>query len=225
MQVVQDKLNEIRVKAALMCSKVEKIFKDGIDSLLENDRELGKEVLERDDEIDLLELDLERMCLSFLALHAPKASELRYVVAVTRLSIDLERIGDHSAVFGRYASTRYLTPLINGIPEFREMSSLASVMLGEAVEAFFSNDAKKYYELLDKDLNVGKYQRELNSLLMDWIVKDLSRTRDAVSLINVVRRIERVADHAKNIAALAPYVSEGIVVRGTKAGKNANFDY
>jgi phosphate transport system protein len=208
-----------------MCSSVEQIFKDGVKSLLENDRDLAKDVINRDEEIDILEVDLEHMCLSFLALHAPKASELRYVVAVSRLSIDLERIGDHSTVLGRYAERSYLSPLISCFPSFQEMGSLASSMLGEAVSAFFSDDSNKYYELLEKDLIVGGYQEELNTALMDHMTKDFSRTRDAVSLINIIRRMERVADHAKNIAALAPYVSEGTVVRGIKPKKNANLDY
>jgi phosphate transport system protein len=225
MQVVQEKLNQIRVKAALMCSAAEKVFQDGVASLLANDRALGKEVVESDDEIDRLEVELEQMCLSFLALHAPKASELRYVVAVSRLSIDLERIGDHSTVMGRYAERSYLAPLILGFPAFKTMSSLASSMLSAAIAAFFTNDSEKYKELLEQDLIIGTYQDELNTSLMERIGKDLDHTRDIVSLINIIRRVERVADHAKNIAALAPYVSEGTVVRGTKPKKNANLDY
>jgi phosphate transport system protein len=225
MQLVQDKLNEIRVKAAHMCNNAEKIFQGAVNSLLDNNRDLAKETVGLDDEIDKEEIDLEHMCLSFLALHAPKASELRYVVAVSRLTLDLERIGDHSTVLGKYAITSYLTPLISGFPAFAEMSSLASRMLAEAVIAFFSDDSKKYYELVEKDLLVGGFQDDLNTSLMDLIGKDLSKTRDAISLINIIRRIERVADHAKNIAALAPYVAEGTVVRGTKPKKNANLDY
>jgi phosphate transport system protein len=225
MSVVQGKLNEIRVKAATMCNTVEKMFQDGITALMENNRGLGKGVVELDDEVDMKDVEIEHMCLSFLALQAPKASELRYVVAVSRMTIDLERIGDHSAIMGKYAERSYLTPIVSSFPSFKKMADLAASMLEEATKAFFSEDAKKYYELLEKDLIVGGYQDELNTAFMDLIVKDLSRTMDAVSLINIVRRIERVADHAKNIAALAPYVAEGTVVRGTKPKKNADLDY
>jgi phosphate transport system protein len=225
MEMVQGKLNEIRIKAALMCHTVEKMFQDGISSLLENNRSLGKDVVDLDDEVDLLDVELEHMCLSFLALQAPKASELRYVVAVSRMTTDLERIGDHSAIIGKYAERSYLTPIVSICPSFKKMAELASSMLVEASKAFFSNDVTKYYELVEKDLMVGHYQEELNSTLMDLIIKDLNKTMDAVSLINIVRRIERVADHAKNIAALAPYVAEGTVVRGTKPKKNADLDY
>jgi phosphate transport system protein len=225
MQVVQDKLNEIRVKAALMSSTVERMFKDGMSALLENNRELGRIVVDRDDEVDRLEVELEHMCLSFLALHAPKASELRYVVAVSRLSLDLERVGDHSSIMGKYAVRSYLTPLISAFPDFEAMGTLAGSMLSDAITAFFSDDSQKYQELAEKDLEIGKYQDDLNTALMDLIVKDMGKTRDAVSVINIVRRIERVADHAKNIAALSPYVTEGIVVRGIKTKKNANLDY
>jgi phosphate transport system protein len=225
MQAYLEKLNDIRVKAAQMCSAAEKIFQNGVKALAENDRELGRLVVGLDDEVDSLEVELEGMCLSFLALHAPKASELRYVVAVSRLTIDLERIGDHSAVMGQYAVRSYLSPLIAGLPKFMEMSSLVSAMLSESVAAFFADDAGVYYELAEKDLTVGVYQKELNAALMEVILRDLSKTADSVALINIVRRLERVGDHAKNIAALAPYVSEGTVVRGTKAKQNADIDY
>jgi phosphate transport system protein len=225
MNIDQDKLNDIRIKAAHMSRAVEKMFNNALISLLENNRILGQEVVDTDDEVDMMEIDLEQKCLSFLALFAPKASELRYVVAVSRLSMDLERIGDHSAVLGKYAATSYLAPLVQSFPSFLAMGNVAKAMLSDSISAFFSDDSEKYQELTERDIVVGKYQTDLNSSLINLISKDLGKTNDAISLINIIRRIERVADHAKNIAALAPYITEGTVVRGIKLKKHANLDY
>jgi phosphate transport system protein len=189
------------------------MFTGAVAAVTAHDLTRGGVVWDRDDKVDGLEVELESMCLTLLALYAPKASELRYVAAVLRLLCDLERVGDHSAIIASSVFRHNYLPLLEGLEGFGIMTSKAGAMLEAATESFFGTDPAKYWELSGQDVEIGRMQTGLNRSLVGLITKDPAAAIDAVSLINVVRRVERVADHAKNIAALAPYVADGSVVR------------
>jgi phosphate transport system protein len=189
------------------------MFKDAVKALYLHDQTLAKAVVARDVVVDEHETELEALCLKFLALYAPKAFELRYVAAASRMSDNLERVADHSAALAREVQSRHLSPLATALPAFLKMTDLAAEMIAEAVDSFFRIDAGKHQSLAASDLVVGQLQRELNAALVARISQDPDVALEAVSLINVVRRIERAADHAKNISALVPYVASGTVLR------------
>jgi phosphate transport system protein len=210
---VEEKLRRIKVKAAEMSTHVTEMFAAAVRAASTHDLVLGGETRDRDDKVDDLEIELESRCLTFLALHAPKASELRYVAAVLRLICDLERVGDHSAIIASSVFRHSYLPLLESLPDFAKMADKAGAMLVSAAESFFANDPSRYDILSGEDHEIGSLQENLNRSLVGLITKDPAGALDAVSLINVIRRVERVADHAKNIAALAPYVADGTVVR------------
>jgi phosphate transport system protein len=213
MLLVDEKIRKIKVKSAEMSSHVVEMFTDSVRAVTAHDLILGGQVRDRDDRVDTLEVELEAMCLTLLALHAPKASELRYVAAVLRLICDLERVGDHSAIIASSVFRHSYAGLLESLPDFAKMASKAGIMLGTATESFFSTDPQVYWELCGEDVEIGRLQTELNRSLVGLITEDPAGAIDVVSFINVIRRVERVADHAKNIAALAPYVTDGTVVR------------
>jgi phosphate transport system protein len=213
MLLVEEKIRKIKVKSAEMSSHVVGMFSDAVRAVGIHDIALGGVVRDRDDMVDTLEVELEAMCLTLLALHAPKASELRYVAAVLRLICDLERVGDHSAIIASSVFRHSYVALLDSLPDFGKMAAKAGVMLGDAAESFFSSDPLSYGYLCGEDVEIGRLQTELNKSLVGLITEDPTGAIDAISLINVIRRVERVADHAKNIAALAPYVVDGTVVR------------
>jgi phosphate transport system protein len=165
------------------------------------------------------------MCLRFLALHAPKAFELRYAVAVSRIINDLERIADHSKAIARQVHEHYCTPILSLLPDFSRLTDLAIGMLLEAVEAFFKLDARKHAELVEKDRTVGEYQRALNRMLVDVISREVNHIDGAVALINVIRRLERIADHAKSITMMIPYMADGTIMRHKDKAFHADHDY
>jgi phosphate transport system protein len=211
--MVERKINEIKIKAAEMCQLVSNMFKESVAAVFTHDADLGRAVAERDSQVDSLEIDLERLCLGLLALQAPKAKELRYVVSVLRLTSDLERIGDHSEALGKAVARHYFAPLLASLPEAKEMSEMAIWMLDSAIDSFFRGDVSIYRMLREKDKEVGHLQNIVNKKVLEGITTDSERTLDAVNLLNIVRRVERVADHSKNVAGLAPYVEEAMIVR------------
>jgi len=221
----EKEINNIRIRVAAMCELVTSMCREGIQALRNNDQKLADEVVSRDAQVDEMEVELEEMCLRFLALHAPKAFELRYAVAVTRMINDLERIADHSKSIGRQVHEHYCPPILAKLPEFARLTDLVSGMLAEAVEAFFKSDALKFADLVEKDRAVGEFQRGINQKLVDMIAQEINNVSAAVALINVVRRLERIADHAKSITVLIPYMVDGTVMRHKDKAFHADNDY
>jgi phosphate transport system protein len=215
-------MNVIRVRLASMSNLMTAMFKDAVRALTLHDQELAKSVLGRDEAVDDLETELEALCLKFLALYAPKAFELRYVAAATRVAADMERMADHASALSREVLARHLRPLAAALPDFKRMTDLTESMMTDAVDAFFRIDGSRHSVLAERDLEVGRLQRALTADLIGLISSDPDVALEAVTLIGVARRIERTADHAKNIAALVPYVASGEVIRrGRKAGREA----
>ena len=182
-------------------------------ALRNQDREAALEVVARDSLVDSLETEIEGMCLAFLARYAPKAFELRYVVAVTRLVSDMERIADNSVAICRESLSRHLASVLAGLPLFPDFTALAASMVDRAVAGVLAVDDSVQPRIAADDKIVGQYQRELHQNLVGRLSADPDGASELVSVIGVVRRIERVADHAKNMAAMIPYVTEGRLVR------------
>jgi phosphate transport system protein len=193
------------------------MFSDAAQAIAKTDHELARAIIAKDSQVDSLENEIEGLCLTFLALKAPKALELRFAVAVTRLTNEIERIADHATVLCREFLSRHLGQFWLRVPEFNKMSETAGSMVTRAMDCFFASDDQAYLGLLEDDRKVGEMQIKLNEYLINQMAKDPEKALDIVSLINVIRRIERVADHAKNIGIMVPYVTKGILLRHSQA--------
>jgi phosphate transport system protein len=213
MEMMETDIQNIKEKISVMSVLVAGMYLEAVRCLTTHDEALANEVIRRDLAADQLELDLDEMCLQFLARYSPKAGELRFIVAVLRMIIELERIGDHSKVMARQVEKFHLAPLLKALPEFQEISILPYQMLNEAMDAFLEGNAGKFKVIIKTDETVGRLQNSLNESLVSLIRLDTTQVRPVISVINIIRRLERVADHAKNIAELVPYCATGEVVR------------
>ncbi|MDR1488003.1 MAG: phosphate signaling complex protein PhoU [Deltaproteobacteria bacterium] len=206
-------INNIKVKLAIMSQLMSGMFNDAVNSLFNNDRDQAKAIIKQDEQVDALETEIEGLCLRFLALYAPKAFELRYVVAVTRLTNDIERIADHSTVICREVLTHHFRSVQTFHPKISQMTEMCSRVLGEAVDSFFDLNDEKFKQIFGTDKSIGEIQKSINSDLTNFISRDPDSALETISLINIVRRLERVADHAKNIAVMVPYITQGKLLR------------
>jgi phosphate transport system protein len=225
MTLTNKDLNVIRSKLAVMGKISSDMFSDAVLAVSKSDQDLAREVIARDSRVDSMENEIEVMCLNFLALKAPKALELRYAVAVTRLTSEIERIADHSTVLCRESLARHLGPMWGKNHAFGQMAAMTEDMLKRALNSFFASDDSVYITLLEDDKKIGEKQRLLNDNLIAEMAKDPEKAIDAVSLMNIIRRIERVADHAKNISVMVPYVTKGTLLRhNPEAGEDVDND-
>lgn len=165
------------------------------------------------------------MCLKFLALYAPKAQELRYVVAVLRFIVELERVADHSKAVCRQVRDHHCAALLPMLPDFEAILTLTQRMLRESTDCFFETDDQRYESIGETDKQVGQLQRNLNAALAALIREDAAHIDDAVILLNIVRRVERIGDHAKTMSELVPYVATGKVIRHKEVLIDANINH
>jgi len=217
---IETEFFELRTMIANMTNLTQSMFNDVIKAIIDQDADLAADVFCKDAAVDALDLQIDDRCLRILALYDPKAAELRYVVSVLRLIVDIERIGDHCKVMAKQVKKRYLAPIANKNSNFISMAEMAGDCLKLSVEAFFELDKEKAERVMDMATDVDSYQRKVMKELVEFITEDPANVKLGMSMNNIVRRIARVADHAQNIAEIAYYVIYGINIRHTKECTN-----
>jgi phosphate transport system protein len=205
-------LEELEKRLLLLASRVEDSVKKAIEALVGNRSSLAEEVIKGDLEIDRLEVEIEEDCLKILALHQPVAQDLRQVAACLKIDNDLERIGDLAVNIAERAlaatrdSSTFPAPL-------RDMVDVAARMLHDAIEAFVRADAESARRIVQEDDRVDADHRSVIEGLLERMHADPGSIDRALELILVSKNIERIADHATNIAEDVIYLVEGEIIR------------
>jgi len=201
---------------------VEKAFQNAVQAVEQRDAELADQVIRSDMQIDLAEIDIEEECLATLALHQPVAQDLRFIVAVLKINNDLERIGDLAASTAEQgAALSGMPPVDIGPFRILEMARLAQQMIKQALDALVEVDADLATEVRKMDDRVDAIHRESYGIVEQHI-RDHNDSIPQLQRIQVtVRHIERLADHAVNIAKDVIYLSSGEIVRHRRARKLA----
>ena len=197
----------------------ESVFK-AVRSVLDNNSELAREVVRRDDEIDEQEVDIEEDCLKILALHQPVAVDLRFIVSVLKINSDLERIGDLSGNIAQRAL------LLADEPDFPRPAILATMaerargMLRDSLDALVRWDSDLAYRVLSSDDDVDAMNRQVYDSIRAALESGSRNVAAHIHMLTVSRATERIADHATNIAEDVMYLIQGTIVRHSlKDGK------
>lgn len=187
-------------------------IRKAVRALLERDDDLARDVDHEDAQIDDLEKELDELCITLLS-RAPLASDLRMIAVAMKITHDLERVGDEATVIARRAVKLNTEPQLKDYIDLPRMAQMALDMLKDALDAFVDRDATKARGIPPRDSEVdalnGQIQRELASYMAE---KAANITR-ALHLIEITKRIERIADHATNIAEEVTFLLEGRDVR------------
>ncbi len=202
-----------------LAAQVEEAVRNSIHALLERRPELARRVIQGDDEIDRKEVEIEEDCLKILALHQPVAQDLRYVTACLKIDNDLERIGDMAVNIAERALS-----LAGGreiaIPEpFRRMMESVTEMLRQSIDAFVQGDLTAARGILLKDEDVDRTNRSMIEGLLVRMHENPDEIDEALELISVSKNLERIADHATNIAEDVVYLVEGEIIRHRALGQ------
>jgi phosphate transport system protein len=206
-------LNNLKDKIITLSSLVQENLKQAIKSLSERDFELASQILTKDMEIDEMEIEVEEVCLKILALYHPVAVDLRYIIAVLKLNNDLERIGDLTMNI-----TLQILKVIKcndvKIPfNYIEMSDKALVMLENAITAMLKKSSKLAKQVCIADDEVDKLHYKLIDLVKNCIARDPENSELYLSMLAISYSLERIADHATNIAEDIIYMLEGDIIR------------
>jgi phosphate transport system protein len=210
---LQRDLEKLKKDILTMGAMVEETVRKSITALLGRRPDLAKEIIDGDTRIDRFEVEIEEQCLKILALHQPVAEDLRFIAAVIKMNADLERMGDlavNIAERAAYLATEAPIP----IPQtLRSMTDAAMHMVRESLDAFVNRDATLARAILGKDDDVDRYNREIIDELQRAMEADPSTTRRNMHLFSASRHLERIADHATNIAEDVVYLVEGEIIR------------
>jgi len=198
-------LDVIHKSLAKMTALISKSLNNMIIALKEQDLILAEEVIEGDEQIDAMELKIEKDCILVLARHQPIASDLRDVTSVFRVISDLERIGDQCADICQYiklmAQEEYIKPLID-IPQ---MAIECEKMINMSIRSFISKDLELAKDVLMMDNTIDDYFENIREELIDIMAKKPETVRQCTYLILIVKYLEKIADHATNISGWLVY--------------------
>jgi len=208
-----EELAELKRRLLVMGGLAEERVQSAVQAMVERDRGLIGAVIIGDDAINRLHVEIDDRCIKLLALRQPMAVDLRTVVAAFKINSDLERIGD-LAVNVAEAAERYIThspvkPLID-LPRMAEM---AERMLREALQAFVVNDADAAKKVLAQDDGLDALKNQIVRELLTYMLGDPRTIEPGIDLILVSRHLERIGDHATNIAEDVIFIVEARDVR------------
>lgn len=204
------KLNDLILKMGAM---VEQSIFNSIEALKKANPKLAQEVIDSDDTMDNVELEVDDLCLELLATQQPMAVDLRFITTGMRIGSDLERIGDLSVDIAQRAMELSQQPLLKPLIDIPKMAELAEKMVHNALDAFVKRDAALARSLWQDEEKVDGYRDLVYDELVEIMNRDPQATSRALPLILISRHLERIADHATNIAEDVVYMVEGKVIK------------
>ena len=212
-------LESIRSKVLQMGGIVETQFQEAIECFRTGNVERAARVMADDDQVNQLELSLDDACSHLIVRRQPAANDLRTVMATVKVITDLERIGDEAAKIARTARDLYSRGTANNLNHFdtvRMMAAATSDMLHDALDSFARLDGKLALELIAADAVVDHEFKTILRNLITFMMEDPRTISPALDTLWVAKAIERIGDHAKNIAEYVIYVVEGKDIRHSR---------
>lgn len=210
---LQREIENLKKSLLSLCALVEDQLESAVAALLERDEAKAQRVLERDAEVDQREVEVEEECLKALALHQPVACDLRFLVSVLKMNKDLERIGDMAVNIARKAITVAAYSDVHVPFDLAGMWQKARAMLRDSIGALINRDAPLAQGVCARDAEVNRMKKEIRRQSEDLLRAQPNRVSVWLALLAVARNLERIADHAVNIAEDVIYLVEGRIVR------------
>ncbi len=210
---LDDELNELRDRVLLLGGEAERALERAMSALAERDNDLAREVLAHDDEIDRLEVDVDRQCIDILALRQPAARDLRFVMSVVKMAPILERVADHACNIARAVIDLNFEPELKPNSELQQMGHQAVNMLRGALDSFTSNDPQAARRCIACDDEINSlYNTVFRNLIELMASHPETAIRDA-RLLFIAKHIERIGDYATDICELTVYMSEAAIIK------------
>jgi len=210
---LQNAIEELKGKVLFLGSVVEASLRHAVESVEKRDAQLAERVIAGDAEVDRLEVNIEEECLKMLALYQPVAADLRFIVAVVKLNSDLERIGDQAvgiAEQSAYLASQRRIELPTGI---RLMGEKAAWMVKSALDALIRRDPELARRVCAADDEIDTLKRDMLLWIEDAIAGNMGDLDLYIRALTIPRKLERIGDHATNIAEDVIYMTEGSIVR------------
>jgi phosphate transport system protein len=214
-------LDRVRQMLLKMGGMVEGMVAKATQSLLDRNNQLSTDVIEGDNEVDRLEIEIDELCHLILGTKQPTAVDLRFLVAVMKINSDLERIGDSAVNIAQSVLQLNDQPPLKPYIDLPRLSILVQDMVRRSLDAFVRRDTRLATEVCESDDAVDGLYKQLFRELLTYMIEDPKTVSRALHLLLVSRNMERIADHATNIAEDVIYYVEGRDIRHSHAGDEA----
>jgi phosphate transport system protein len=210
---LQRDLDYLQRDLLALAGLVEAAIHKAIRALQERDRSLAREVIAGDSQIDQEENHIDEECLKLLALHQPVAIDLRRIVSVLMINTDLERMGDLAEEIAERAIDLFAAPRLPISSKLQHMTDLTAMMVRQSLDAFVNLNTLQAQTVIRMDDEVDHYNQDLIDEIVRLMKSSPTLIEPGLSLFSAVRHLERIADHATNIAEDVVYLVEGEIVR------------
>jgi phosphate transport system protein len=217
----QEELEGLQTRLLEMGGLAEERLRAAIDGLVSREVALIDRVVRGDEPINELHIEIDNRCFKLLALYQPMATDLRAIVAGVKINVDLERVGD-LAVNIAEAARRYVThPPVKKLIDIPQMADIAQAMLRDALDSFVRRDTRLAQQVLNEDDRLDGLKTQIFRELLTYMLQDPATVEPALDLILISRHLERVGDHATNIAEDVIFAVSGKDVRHGGRDKKA----
>lgn len=213
MTVLDDELQWLKGKLLKMGSLVEEAIRNSVQALVERDDQLAKRIIENDRVINTLDVEIDEESIRLIALRQPMAGDLRFITTAMKITTDLERMGDLAVNIAERALELNKEPILKPYIDIPRMREIAQGMTRDALDAFVRKDKKVAMDVIMRDDEVDDLKHAVLSELAFFMVQDPGTVTRAMKISFVATYLERIADHATNIAEMVIYLVEGKIIR------------
>lgn len=209
----EKELADLKEKVLKLGSLVEKAIIDSIKALVERDSKLAVKVIDKDPEVNALEVEIDEECIRLIALRQPRAGDLRLITTAMKITTDIERIGDLAVDVSERALELNEEPQLKPYIDIPRMAEIAQGMVRDSLDAFVKRDSSLARDVLKRDDLVDNLNWQVFNELLFFMIQDPKTTSRAVKITYISKYLERIADHATNIAEMVVYLVEGKIIR------------
>jgi phosphate transport system protein len=217
--VFDEELRKLNDNILKLGSMVESAVGNSISSLVARNSGLAAEVIRKDHLINALEVEIDEECVRLLALRQPKAGDLRYIITAMKITTDLERIGDLAVNIGERAIELNQEPQLKPYIDIPRMADIAKDMLRDSIDMFIGRCKDLPYDIVKKEKEIDNLNVQVFNELLMYMIQDPQTITRATRISYVSKYLERIADHATNIAENVIYLCKGKVIRHTNVFK------
>lgn len=218
----EKELESLKTSLIKMGSLAEEAIRLAVRSLIDNDPDLARRVINNENRINSLEIEIDNSIIDILALQQPVAVDLRFILAAQKINNDLERIGDHAVNISESVLNLLKTPLQEPLYEIPKMCEIAQSMLRNALDGFIHQDPHLGKTVLEQDDIIDELNRKMSAEVIELMKSDKKSIDGGLELIRISRNLERVADLATNIAEEVIFITQAKIVKHRADGAKTN---
>jgi phosphate transport system protein len=212
-RLFDEELKTLKEKLMRMSCLIEESIALAIKGLKDRKETLAKEVLKREEMVNLLDIEIDELCLKLLARRQPMAIDLRLITSAMKITSELERIGDQAVNIAERSLELLKLPLLKPLIDIPRMADLAQSMVKDSINAFVNRDGNLARDVCRRDDQVDKLNDQIFRELLTYMMQDPTTIKIAVDLVLVGRHLERIADHATNIGEDVYYLVKGKTIK------------